>query len=81
MMRRNTELLEFQCINDRDEMEAMPILHCKKTRSCCDAQILTAWSRMQRRFCRVLSHDTATSACNLVVAQPYRSELISTPLL
>ena len=81
-MRCNTELVELQRINDADEMEAVRTIvswHGKKTRSWRAAQILAEWSRMQRRFWRVLPHNTATSACDFVDAHPYRSELVGAP--
>jgi len=81
-VRCNTELVELQRIDDPDEMEAVRTIiawHGKKTRSWRAAQVLAEWSRMQRRFWRVLPHGTATSACDYVDTHLYRTELIGTP--
>jgi glutamate synthase (NADPH/NADH) large chain/glutamate synthase (ferredoxin) len=81
-MRCNTELVELQRIDDADEMEAVRTIvswHAKKTRSWRAAQILAEWSRMQRRFWRILPHGTTTSACDFVEANLYPSELVAAP--
>jgi glutamate synthase (NADPH/NADH) large chain/glutamate synthase (ferredoxin) len=81
-VRCNTELVELQRIDDPDEMEAVRTIiawHGKKTRSWRAAQVLAEWSRMQRRFWRVLPHSTATSACDYVDANLYRTELVGIP--
>ncbi|HEX6481150.1 MAG TPA: glutamate synthase-related protein [Ktedonobacteraceae bacterium] len=81
-IRCNTELVELQRINDPDEIEAVRTIvswHGKKTRSWRAAQILAEWSRMQRRFWRILPQGTATSACDFVSTNVYRSELVSVP--
>ncbi|HEV2473429.1 MAG TPA: glutamate synthase-related protein, partial [Chthonomonadales bacterium] len=70
--RCNTELVEFQRIDDPDESEAVRTIiqwHSKKTRSWRAAQILSEWSRIQRCFWRVLPRGSAFSALDYVNAQ------------
>lgn len=70
--RCNTELVEFQRIDDPDESEAVRAIiqwHSKKTRSWRAAQILAEWSRVQRSFWRVIPRGSSYSALDYVNAQ------------
>ncbi len=68
-MRYNSELVELQRIDNREEMEALRTViqwHRDKTRSWRAAQILAEWSRMQRMFWRVSPHGVEHSARDYV---------------
>ena len=70
--RCNTDLVEFQRIDDAGEGEALRAIihwHSKKTRSWRAAQILAEWSRIQRSFWRVLPRGSSYSALDYMDAQ------------
>src|SRR6266699_1157561 len=77
--RCNTELVEFQRIDDPGEMEALRTViqwHHKKTRSWRAAQLLAEWSRLQQAFWRVAPRDASYSAYDYVDTNAYNAEVV-----
>src|SRR6266700_4037289 len=77
--RCNTELVEFQRIDDPGEMEALRTViqwHHKKTRSWRAAQLLAEWSRLQQAFWRVAPYDASYSAYDYVDTNAYNAEVV-----
>ncbi len=77
--RCNTELVEFQHIDDPGEAEALRTViqwHHKKTRSWRAAQLLAEWSRLQQAFWRVAPYDASYSAYDYVDTNAYNAEVV-----
>src|SRR5713101_3563958 len=77
--RCNTELVEFQRIDDPGEIEALRTViqwHHKKTRSWRAAQLLAEWSRLQQAFWRVAPYNASYSARDFVDTNAYNAEAV-----
>jgi len=78
--RCNTELVEFQRLDDPGEAEALRTViqsHHKKTRSWRAAQLLAEWSRLQQAFWKVTPYNASYSACDFVDTGAYNAPGLS----
>lgn len=78
-LRCNTELVDFQRIDDDDELEALRTvieMHCKRTHSHHAADILENWESMQSLFWRVAPRDRTYTATDYLGTQEHEAALI-----